>query len=306
MPHRRTGRAGRVAACDDPTVITIRPTGERFGAYVEGADLTAVPDGATHAQLQAALDEHLVLVFRDHATPTDAQVVAFCRAFGPLRPSLADQSRLPEWPEINLVGNRARGPVQASGGAGALHYHSDLHHEPPLIEFIYLDAVEVPTEGGDTFWVDLRAAYDALPAERRAFLDDLVVHYGLRHDLDFDTYFKASSTALAARRQHTEVSLVQTNPRTGRRSLWANTGPQSNHAPHVVGMDPDTSRELLLELFDFCTQERFRVTHSWRTGEACLWHNIQTLHGRAAFPDEQVRMMRHVNILGVRDPHQES
>lgn len=285
-------------------MITIRPADGRFGAHVDGVDRRVVPDPATRAELQAALDEHLVLFFHDEERPTDAQVVDFCRAFGPLRPSLADRSRLPEHPDINLVGNRERDGVQASGGAGALHYHSDLHHEPPLIEFIYLDALEVPDRGGDTHWVDLRAAYDALPASERARLDDLVVHYGLRKDLDFDTYFKASSDVLATRRQHTEVSLVQTNPRTGRKSLWANTGPQSNHAPHIVGMDADQSRALLLELFDHCTHERFRTTHAWRPGDACLWHNVQTLHGRDAFADGDVRMMRHVNILGVRDPHQ--
>jgi alpha-ketoglutarate-dependent taurine dioxygenase len=130
------------------------------------------------------------------------------------------------------------------------------------------------------------------------------VHYGLRKDLDFDTYFKASADVLATRRQHTEVSLVQANGRTGRKSLWANTGPQSNHAPHVVGMDPDESRALLLELFEYCTQERYRYRHQWQPGDACIWHNLQTLHGRDAFDPESTRLMRHVNILGIRDPHQ--
>jgi alpha-ketoglutarate-dependent taurine dioxygenase len=286
-------------------MVTITPSGAGIGAYVEGVDRTVVPDDATRAELQTALDEHLVLVFRDdHPRPTDAQVVAFCRSFGPLRPSLADKSRLPDHPDINLVGNRTVHGVEASGGSGALHFHSDLHHEPPLIEFIYLDAVEVPVTGGDTIWVDLRRAYDDLPDDRKQQLDPLVVHYGLRKDLDFDTYFKASADVLATRRQHTEVSLVQANGRTGRKSLWANTGPQSNHAPHVVGMDPDESRALLLELFEYCTQERYRYRHQWQPGDACIWHNLQTLHGRDAFDPESTRLMRHVNILGIRDPHQ--
>ena len=36
--------------------------------------------------------------------------------------------------------------------------------------------------------------------------------YALRKDLDFDTYFKASTTVLAARKQSTEVALVQAKP----------------------------------------------------------------------------------------------
>jgi taurine dioxygenase len=286
-------------------VVTITTTGARFGAYVEGVDLSGAPDDETRAAVQSALDEHLLLIFRrGPAVTADAEVVAFCSAFGPLRPSLADKSRVTEHPAINLVANRNRGAVQGSGGSGALHFHSDLHHEPPLIEFIYLDAVRVPDEGGATVWVDLRAAYEALSDSRRELIDGLTVRYRLRSDLDRTTYFKASETALATRKQSTEVGLVQTNPRTGRKSVWPNAGPQSNHIAEVVGMEPEDGRALLTELFDHCTEDRFRYRHQWQPGDACLWHNIQTMHGREAFPDTEVRMMRHLNILGIADPHQ--
>lgn len=290
---------------DTPTMVAITATDSGFGAHVDGIHISTAPDSDTHATLQAALDEHRLLIFRGAAADaTPAQVVEFCTTFGPLRPSLADKSRLIEHPAINIVGNRNLGEVQGSGGGGALHYHSDLHHEPPLIEFIYLDALQVPAEGGATVWVDLCAAYDALTDDRKALIEDLVVHYGLRKDLDFDTYFKASATVLATRRQSTQVRLVQTNGRTGRKSVWPNAGPQSNHNAQIVGMDPDQSRALLTELFDHCTDDRFRYRHEWAVGDACLWHNLQTLHGREAFPDGEARMMRHVNIVGITDPHQ--
>jgi taurine dioxygenase len=286
-------------------VLAITPTGAGFGAYVEGVDLTIAPDDRLRATLQAAIDEHLVLIFRNGVPiASDAQVVEFCTAFGPLRPSLADKSRLPDHPAINLVANQKVGTVEGSGGSAALHFHSDLHQEPPLIEFIYLDAVQVPGEGGATLWVDLRAAYDALDDERRSQIDGLCVQYSLRDDLDRTTYFKASSAALATRKNSTTVSLVQTNARTGRKSVWPNAGPQSNHRAQVVGMGPDESAALLSELFDFSTQPRFRLHHEWQPGDACMWHNLQTLHGRDAFPCEQARVMRHVNILGITDRHQ--
>jgi alpha-ketoglutarate-dependent taurine dioxygenase len=287
------------------SVLTITPRQIGFGAHVDGVDLTTPPDDALRTELLAAIDEHLVLVLRNRgAVATDAQVVAFCSAFGPLRPSLADRSRMPDHPAINLVANRNVGPVQGSGGSGPLHLHSDLHQEPPLIEFIYLDALKVPGEGGATLWVDLRAAYDALDEARRRQIDSLTVQYSLRADLDLDTYFKASSSALATRKNSTTVSLVQTNARTGRKSVWPNAGPQSNHRAQVIGMDADESDQLLTDLFDFCTQERFRLRHEWQPGDACLWHNLQSLHGREAFPDQLTRVMRHVNILGITDPHQ--
>ena len=89
---------------DNPRVVTIKPTATGFGAYVEGVDIAEVPDDKTRADVQAALDQHLLLIFRGGPTrPTDAQVVAFCSAFGPLRPSLADKSRMTDHPAINLV-----------------------------------------------------------------------------------------------------------------------------------------------------------------------------------------------------------
>ena len=283
---------------------TISATGSGFGAYVMDIDLCTPPTASTLWTLQHALDEYLVLILRPERAPSDAEVVAFCQAFGPLRPSLADKSRLPDHPAINLVANFEVGSVEGSGGSGALHFHSDLHHEPPLIEFIYLDAVAVPASGGATRWVDLCAAYEALDHQQQAQIDRLTIRYSLRKDLDFDVYFKASADGLAQRRQSTAVSLVQTNSRTGRKALWANTGPQSNHRAHVIGMNEDESDALLQELFEHCTQDRFLFSHTWHPGEACLWHNLQTLHGRTAFDPQDVRIMRHVNVLGITDPHQ--
>ena len=74
-------------------MVTITTTAAGFGAYVEGVDYSVAPDDTTRAAVHAALDDQLVLIFRGRPTvPTDAQVVAFCSAFGPLRPSLAQAS----------------------------------------------------------------------------------------------------------------------------------------------------------------------------------------------------------------------
>src|SRR3954453_10977255 len=105
---------------------------------------------------------------------------------------------------------------------------------PPLIEFIYLDAVEIPGAGGDTKWTNLVAAYDALDDDTKARIDDVSVRYRLRDGLDFDSYFKASDALDLA--DNTEISLVQRNPRTGRKAVWPNTGP--DFAADVVGMSP--------------------------------------------------------------------
>jgi alpha-ketoglutarate-dependent taurine dioxygenase len=281
--------------------LTITPLDAPLGAEVRGHDFATPPDAATVAQLQAAVDEHLVLLFRNGADgPTNQQVVDFCESFGPLRPTLADKSRLPGYPGINRVSNRDADGVQGTGGHAVVTWHSDLSFTPPLIEFLWLDAVVIPGTGGRTKWANLCAAYDALDDATKARIDDLGVRYRLRDGLDFSGYFKASDPNSLY--DDTVISLVQRNPRTGRKSVWPNTGP--DFAAEVLGMSPDEGAELLAGLLAHCTQPRFVYAHEWRVGDACLWINTQTMHEREAFDDSHERVLRHVNILGVCDPRQ--
>jgi taurine dioxygenase len=280
--------------------LAIAPLDAPLGAEVTGYDFDVPLDPSTRDRLLTAIDDHLLLVFRNRDLPREQQVVDFCEAFGPLKPTLADRSRLPGYPGINRVSNRDADGVQGTGGAGIVTFHSDLSFSPPLIEFIYLDAVHVTDEGGDTKWTNLVAAYDALDDTMKARVEGLGVRYRLRDGLDFDEYFKASDALNLA--DNTEISLVQVNPRTGRKGLWPNTGP--DFAAEVDGLSPDDGAALLAELFAHCTEDRFVYRHEWRAGDACLWINTQTMHEREAFPDDQERVLRHVSILGVTDPFQ--
>jgi taurine dioxygenase len=280
--------------------MKIIPLDAPLGAEVQGFDFAAPLDPEDVRELREAVDEHLVVVFRNgDDIPSDQQVVDFCSSFGPLRPTLADRSRLPGYPAINRVSNRDADGVQGTGGSGLVTWHSDLTFNPPLVEFIFLDAQQVTPSGGDTKWTNLCAAYDALDPDLRHRIDDVGVRYRLRDGLDFSEYFKASNINLA---DSTEISLVQRNPRSGRRAVWPNTGP--DFATEVVGYSAEDGARLLAELYAHCTEERFVYRHRWQPGDACLWINNQTMHEREAFPAGEVRFMRHVNILGVADPRQ--
>jgi taurine dioxygenase len=283
--------------------VRIVPLEAPLGAEVLGFDFAVPMDAGTRRQLLAAVDEHLLLLFRNgERVPTNQQVTDFCSSWGPLRPTLADRSRLPGHPGINRVSNRDGDGVQGTGGSGRVRWHSDLTFNPPLIEFLFLDALEVTSTGGDTKWTNLCAAYDALAPELRRQIDGVGVRYRLRDGLDFSEYFKASDAVNLA--DSTEISLVQRNPRTGRRSVWPNTGP--DFAAEVIGFVPDEGARLLAGLYEHCAGQPFVYRHRWHVGDACLWLNTQSMHERDAFPDDEQRVMRHVNILGAADPRQQA
>ncbi len=273
-----------------------------LGAEVKGLHFDAPLSEATRKAISAAIDEHLLLLFRNEELPSLAQVSDFCRHFGPFRPTLADQSRFPDFPGINRISNRDADGVVGTGGHDVVSWHSDLAFEAPLIEFIYLDAVEVPSQGGTTKWSNCVAAYEALAPALQNRIDGLAVEYRLREGLDFVDYFKTAQPD-EVMRDHTRISLVQTNPRNGRKSVWPNKGP--DFAADVIGLSPDEGAELLEQLLTHVTDDRFVYKHHWRAGESMLWINTQTLHQREAFPVDELRVLRHVNILGVADPQQE-
>ncbi len=282
--------------------LEIKPLGAPLGAVVTGLCIDGDTDPSSLTTLREAVDEHLLLVFRDLELPSPEALNAFCLQWGRLRPTLADKSRLPGFPGINRISNYDEAGVVGTGGHDVVSWHSDLAFEPPLIEFIYLDAVVLPNEGGATKWTSCVAAYEALDASTRARIDDLGVQYRLRDGLDFDNYFKADEPDVAMRDQ-TRISLVQTNPRNGRRSVWPNTGP--DFAADVVGMSAEEGSELLARLHEHATSGRFVYEHDWRVGDCFFWLNTQTMHQREAFPPDEIRVLRHVNILGVADPLQE-
>jgi alpha-ketoglutarate-dependent taurine dioxygenase len=72
----------------------------------------------------------------------------------------------------------------------------------------------------------------------------------------------------------------------------------------VVGLDRAEGTALLAELFAHATRAEFTYRHTWRAGDACLWCNTHTMHMRERFADTDVRVLRHVNILGRSDPRQ--
>lgn len=264
-----------------------------FGAEISGFDLTGVtPEQAT--DVRALLDEHLVVVFRGHDSPlAHAELVAFAAAFGDLRASSANQSRLPDEPMINVVSNGEFEGAKGTGGANLVDWHGDIGFNPPfpLTEYIVLDALQLPEEGGDTLYCDLPTAYQQLPEEIKQRVRDATVEYSINPHLD---YMQVSEEYLATLTP-LRMPLVYRNPRTGRASISPNIG--ETHLVHMDGWSDDDALGVLQEIYDFVTQDEFIYRHHWQTGDIVMWSNLETMHRREPFPGDRQRVMRHVNVL---------
>src|SRR5260370_4933255 len=142
------------------------------------------------AQTEAAFNRHGILVFPDQPL-TDEQQLAFSRLFGPLevnpnyagatmrlRPEVADISNLDAEGQV-----LARDDRRNLFNLGNQLWHTDSSFKRIPAKCSLLSARELPTRGpmggGETEFADLRAAWDALPEEKRRQLDGLIVEHSI-------------------------------------------------------------------------------------------------------------------------------
>src|SRR5258705_2821044 len=160
--------------------IEVQPTGAPLGAEIRGLDLAKVGD-QDFADIHRAWLEHQVLVCRGQSLD-DGQLIAFSRRFGELdwAPVQETGRRFVEGhPEIYVVSNVIEnGEPIGSLGAGEAVWHTDMSYmpDPPKASMLY--ALEVPPDGGNTGFVSMYAAYEALPAALRRRIQGL----SLKHD----------------------------------------------------------------------------------------------------------------------------
>jgi len=277
--------------------IRVLPFETALGAELRGLDVSRP---LTPAALNALLDawqRHLVLLLRGQSLDDD-QLLAFSRRLGeldPPGPNPYGEPFLADYPEINVISNVVEGgrPIGNLGDGEAV-WHADMTYVevPPKAAVLY--ALEVPPTGGDTYFANMFAAYEALPEDLKRAADGKVAIHDAAHN-----------SAGMLRRGYAEVAdvrdtpgayhpLVRTDPATGRRALFLGRRP---HA-YVVGLEVAESDALLDALWAHVADPRFAMRHEWRAGDMLMWLNLCVLHRRDAFDPGVRRVMHRTQIKG--------
>ena len=280
-------------------IVRAAPTGAALGAVIEGVDLSRPLDDETFAAIHAAWIEHGVVVFRGQ-TLTDAEFVAFSSRFGKLdhAPIMENGQTMVEGvPELYVISNIVRdGKPIGSLGAGEASWHTDMSYEerPPKASALY--ALEIPPEGGDTCFLNMYAALEALPAEMRRRLESASV----RHDSSVNSggYLRAGFDEVVDVSEAPGAShpAVPVHPESGRPVLYL--GRRLNS--YVEGMKVSDSEALLDELWSHVEQERFTYRHRWQVGDVVLWDNRCTMHRRDPFDAATRRRLHRTQLQGER------
>src|SRR6266853_39157 len=226
------------------------PSRPAFFGEVSGIDLRQpVPRDAV-AAIEAGMDRFAILVFHDQRID-DEQQLAFTRNFGPLEMATGDfeQKNRRLSMAVNDISNvdndnkvRARDDRTRLFSLGNMLWHSDSSFKPTPAKYSLLSARVIPSSpGGNTEFADMRAAWDALDAETRALVPDLVCEHSQiysRGVLGFADFTEEERLKWAPVLQR----LVRRHAVTGRRSLYL-----SAHAGTIVGWPVPEARALLRE-----------------------------------------------------------
>lgn len=184
------------------------------------------------------------------------------------------------------------GKVDWYGVKRATDWHSDSTYEDELPILAMLHAKEVPADGGGTMFADMRAAYDALPGERKTQLAGLTGLHG-RHTGPAGEKLYGNEKG-ATEKQYTEVHwpAIVRHPVTGRPILFVN--PMHTHG--FAGLSREQAWPLIEELAAHATQDRFIYYHRWRVGDLLMWDERATMYRGAgdSRPEERRVMLRTI------------
>lgn len=285
------------------TMDTIRLNAPH-GAEIRGVNLSEPLSAEIVDGIRQAWRDNPVLLFREQSLD-DAQLMAFTRNFGELElpPSQllkyshgsGQKEDVP--PEINVISNVIEdGKPIGQLGASEACWHSDTGfvEKPPAGSFLH--AIELPDGGGNTSFLDLYAAYEAMPEDLR----EAVEERWSKHDPSYtsDGVLRRDFRAYADPSMGPGPShpLVRTHPETGRKALYL--GRRFNS--YILGLTVEDSEALLDRLWAHATEDRFLYEHIWAMGDVLIWDNRCIMHKRASFDPNQRRIMHRAQTAGDR------
>lgn len=273
--------------------ISVAPVSPAVGAEIGDVDLASVPDEAVLKEIHLALMRHQVVFFRDQDI-APADFAAFARRFGRLRKARKAAFELLEGaPEVAVIVNDEERPPNVN------HFHPDgIFREEPEFGSI-LHAREVPPYGGDTLFVSMTAAYEALSDEMKAYIADktatqdfMKLHGSPAKARSWKGDNAARMAAMA--KDHPPIShpMVRPHPVTGAPSLYVS----ESFTSHIDGVSEAESDAKLLELYRHYERPEFQCRFRWQPHSIAFWDNRATLHYAVADYWPQKRLMNRLTI----------
>lgn len=271
----------------------LTPLGRTLGAEITGIDLTQPLDADTGQALNRAWIEHAVLVIRGQNL-SPPQFAAAAGIFGDILEQQLKKFTVPEHPLVGTISSRDLPVVDGKLHVRGENYHTDHSNFEAPPKATTLHAVSLPGRGGDTQFVDVRAAYDDLPPQTKRSIVKLRSAH-VYESSNSPRKMAALSAEERARVPQTSQPLVIRHPDSGRSALYLNTGRMEG----IEGMPPDEAFKLIDRLYEHATQPKYEYRHEWLPGDMVIWDNRSVMHqANADYDPSEYRFLYRIMLKG--------
>jgi taurine dioxygenase len=275
---------------EDAMTFEVRQIGPGFAAEIGGIRLSDSLSDAEIQELRQVWMENKVAILRGQDL-SDDDLLGFTKRMGTLFTHVRSMFHSDTHPEIMYVSNlKVDGRALGALGDGDLSWHTDQSYTARPCWGTLLYGIEVPQDGGNTYFADLQAAYERMPADMRAAVEGKRVIYSVQAA----EVSKRSPISAEARARTPDVSqpLVRTHPCLGHKVIYASP----NHYVRIEGMPQAESDVLFRRLKDWIGRDEFVYSHRWRVGDVVFWDNASVAHRRDAFPPTQRRFLKRTGF----------
>lgn len=278
-------------------MLEVKPVSATFAADVEGVDVRELTD-AEFEQIYSAWLQYGVLRLRNQPIDED-ELQAFSARFGPLeeipygRISEADKAKIRNRYVTQLSNILVDGKPIGGLGNSEASWHSDMTYiEVPPPASVLL-GVEIPPVGGDTYFADQRAAYDAMPGALKSRVAGLTIKHDAAHTSigklrpGFEPFEDPREAPGAVH------PIVMTHEETGHKVLYLGR----REWAYVPGLPLEESEALLDEIWTYAALPDNVWRQRWQPNDLIIWDNRRVLHRRDDFDAQSRRLMKRCQVL---------
>ena len=277
--------------------MEITPSGQACGARVAGIDLSQPLDIDTISSIRSAWLEHHVLAFPEQKL-SDDDLVRVTNYFGNVG---EDPYFVPISKKTPVVALTRRADEQAPVFAENWHTDWSFKQHPPIGTCLY--SLVVPPIGGNTGFANQQMALAQMPDDLRQRLENkIALHsaaaaygpdgtYGEK-DQGNDRSMKILFSEQANKSEPHPI--IAKHPESGAETIFGTVG----YIHTLLGLEPEESRQLIMDLYAWQTKEEFQYTHEWEPNMLVMWDNRSVLHKANGGYDGHARELHRLTIAG--------
>ena len=277
--------------------MNIDPISLNFVAEISDIDVTSITNDQFD-QIYKAWLTYGVLRIRGQQLDED-ELQAFSSRFGPLEE--IPLGRLPESERAkiknryvtqlsNIIQNGK--PIGGLGNAEA-SWHSDMTYvdSPPPASVLL--GIEIPDQGGDTYFSDQNAALTAIPDELATRLKDFSIKHNAAHTSigklrpGFEPFDDPRNAPGAVH------PVITAHPETEKQALYLGR----REWAYMPGLELEESEALLDEIWSYAALTENVWQQQWQPFDLIIWDNRRVLHRRDNFDPNARRLMKRCQVL---------